>query len=298
MRLVLPPPSSPYRHRRHLRHRRRTDPRTRNCQHQQTGHAHNLHASPSGYHDEVARDATVQAITSGPPVSRWQRYWFADGGRTSRRHPAHRDRDERPAYPVARSTTPVSTDSATLYRPVGMWMLARAHALRRRARRDPLGLAWASTAAMLVGLASRASAAVSFVSAVALASLSFSASRSWSHQYNVVFLAQLAFLGARGGDTLSLDALLRHAARLAAARSARRLSVVAPARPARRRADVRGRVLSQARCTATSRCAGRSRTTCATTCSSLRPRRSAAAGRRRLAHRRSVALQDRGGAEP
>ena len=39
--------------------------------------------------------------------------------------------------------------------------------------------------------------------------MSFSGSTTWSHQYNVVFLAQCAFLGARGGDVLSVDAWLR-----------------------------------------------------------------------------------------
>jgi hypothetical protein len=39
--------------------------------------------------------------------------------------------------------------------------------------------------------------------------LSYSRSVSWDHAFNPVLLAQLAFLGARGGDTLSLDALAR-----------------------------------------------------------------------------------------
>ena len=62
---------------------------------------------------------------------------------------------------------------------------------------------------MLLGLCTRAATAVSFVASLALASLSFAASTRWSHQYNVVFLAQAAFLGARGGDVLSIDALIR-----------------------------------------------------------------------------------------
>lgn len=70
-------------------------------------------------------------------------------------------------------------------------------------------LAIGGSALMFVGLFSRTSTVVSFVASLALASASFSSSATWSHQYNVVFLAQLAFLGARGGDTLSLDALIR-----------------------------------------------------------------------------------------
>jgi hypothetical protein len=50
---------------------------------------------------------------------------------------------------------------------------------------------------------------VSFVAGVALASVSFSGNLHWSHQYNVTFLAQVALLGARCGDTLSVDALVR-----------------------------------------------------------------------------------------
>lgn len=97
----------------------------------------------------------------------------------------------------------------SLYRPVGVWML-----LGRTIPPDGVVTAlwvaaFGATFLMLVGLWSRASTAVSFVAAVALTSASFSSSAAWSHQYNVVFLAQLAFLGARGGDALSLDALLR-----------------------------------------------------------------------------------------
>jgi hypothetical protein len=69
--------------------------------------------------------------------------------------------------------------------------------------------AWAGTVAMLVGWRTRLATAVSFVAASSLAALSFSGSLTWSHQYNVVLIAQAAFLGARGGDVLSVDALLR-----------------------------------------------------------------------------------------
>lgn len=145
-------------------------------------------------------------------MSRWQRYWFADGGRTALAI-------VRIAVAVsvlltlARLDDVVSADtlsgSHALYRPVGIWMML--------GDQPPPGalvdvlwvLAWAGTTCMLLGIATRASTAVSFVAALALASLSFSASRTWSHQYNVVFLAQLAMLGSRSGDTLSLDALVR-----------------------------------------------------------------------------------------
>jgi hypothetical protein len=152
-------------------------------------------------------------------VGRWQRYWFADGGRY--------------AAAVVRITIatsvlltlvrlhqPVSTGDLpgahTLYRPVGIWMLL--------GHTPPPGwlvtvlwaIAWTSTVAMLVGLASRAATAASFTSGVAIAALSFAAQKTWSHQYNVVFLAQLAFLGAYGGDVLSVDALVRKLRKLPA----------------------------------------------------------------------------------
>src|SRR4051812_16980004 len=120
-------------------------------------------------------------------MGRWQRYWFGDGGRTS-------VAILRIAIATSvlltlfRLNKPVSTDSASLYHPVGIWMLAGHHAPPHALVQILWFLAWTSTAAMLVGLASRTSAAVSCVTAIALASLSFSASRSWSHEYNVVLL--------------------------------------------------------------------------------------------------------------
>jgi len=99
--------------------------------------------------------------------------------------------------------------SAELYRPVGIWMIT-GHWVPAAGLVAVLWvLATAATIAMLIGLASRAATAVSFVASVALVSASFSSSATWSHQYNVVFLAQLAFLGARGGDALSADAVIR-----------------------------------------------------------------------------------------
>jgi hypothetical protein len=96
-----------------------------------------------------------------------------------------------------------------VYRPVGIWMIF-GHLVPPAPVVTGLWiLAIGATFAMLVGLWSRASTAVSFVASIALVSASFSGSATWSHQYNVVFLAQLAFLGARGGDVLSIDALLR-----------------------------------------------------------------------------------------
>jgi len=143
------------------------------------------------------------------PVNRWHRYWFDEGGR-------YAAAIVRIAIAVAvlMSLSRLSTLSTLvapegLYRPVGIWMLL-GRTPPAPALIDALwAIAWVSTFAMLVGAFTRASTVVSFVSAVALAAVSFSGRDTWSHQYNVVFLAQLAFLGARGGDVLSVDAVIR-----------------------------------------------------------------------------------------
>lgn len=145
-------------------------------------------------------------------VSRWQRYWFSDGGRTSLAI-------VRIAVAASVLLTLVRLDdvfsagvlpgSPALYRPVGLWMALGDQPPPAALVSTLWLLAWTGTAAMLLGVATRTSTAISFVSALALASLSFAASRTWSHQYNVVFLAQLALLGARSGDVLSIDWLVR-----------------------------------------------------------------------------------------
>lgn len=84
-------------------------------------------------------------------------------------------------------------------------------------------IAWLSTIAMLIGLASRASAAISLVSTLVVCSLRMSFLAHWSHSYNVVLVAQMAFLGARGGDAFSVDRLIRAAAA--------RFGIAAPFRP-------------------------------------------------------------------
>lgn len=142
-------------------------------------------------------------------VTRWQRYWFADGGRVGLAIVRIAV-----AIAVLMSLARLSRVGELgappgVYRPVGIWMLL-GKTLPPALLVDLLWmLAWGGSVAMLLGLASRAATAVSFGAGVALASLSFAGSATWSHQYNVVFLAQLALLGGRTGDTLSLDAWIR-----------------------------------------------------------------------------------------
>lgn len=144
-------------------------------------------------------------------MGRWQRYWFAEGGRTAAAvvRMALAAAVLMTLWRIATLSTVQLPGPRELYRPVGIWML-----LGRIVPPDPVidalwVLAWAATGAMLIGLFSRLTTAISCGAALALVSLSFASSAGWSHQYNVVFLAQIAFLGARGGDTLSVDALIR-----------------------------------------------------------------------------------------
>lgn len=142
---------------------------------------------------------------------RWARYWFDDGGRfalacvrigvavavllTLRN--------------IAELPEPLAAP-AGVYRPVGIWMLLGSAPPPPSFVEALWAVAWVATFAMLVGLSSRIAVIASFVTSVALASLIFSAkSVSWSHQHNVVFVAQLALVGGRVGDALSLDAVIR-----------------------------------------------------------------------------------------
>jgi hypothetical protein len=150
-------------------------------------------------------------------VSRWQRYWIDEGGRCAAA--VVRIAIAAAVLMTLQRLATLSTvhipGPPELYRPVGIWMAfrdPRTHEILVPSS-ELVAVLWsvaiAATLAMLVGLWTRGSTAVSFVASVALVSASFSSSASWSHQYNVVLLAQLAFLGARGGDALALDAVIR-----------------------------------------------------------------------------------------
>ncbi|ESY80733.1 hypothetical protein X739_28795 [Mesorhizobium sp. LNHC220B00] len=70
-------------------------------------------------------------------------------------------------------------------------------------------LAGISTALAIVGLLTRPAMVFSILSVLFLQSLTYSFRFGWSHTYNVIFLAGLAFMFGRAGDSLSLDASLR-----------------------------------------------------------------------------------------
>jgi hypothetical protein len=97
----------------------------------------------------------------------------------------------------------------TLYRPISWWLIFGAHAPAAGVVQAPHVVAWSATFAMLVGLWSRVATVVSLVAALGLAAYAVSFAPTWSLVYNVVFLAQLAFVGARGGDAWSVDAWWR-----------------------------------------------------------------------------------------
>ncbi len=147
-------------------------------------------------------------------MQRWWQYWFADGGRRSvailRIGIAVAVwmslKDLQGGWPA---NAPGAPSPPEVYRPVGIWMLFGSMVPSNGLIAALWIIAKVSTIAMLVGAASRISTAVSFAATLALASLSYSGSATWSHSYNAVLLAQMAFLGARGGDTLSLDAFVR-----------------------------------------------------------------------------------------
>lgn len=147
-------------------------------------------------------------------MSRWQRYWFAEGGRTSAAV-------LRIAIALAlmftldrlRFTWPAGAAGSPgpheVYRPIGVWMLFGHHVPPVWVIDALWAIAWMGAVFMLAGAYTRIATAVAFVAGVSLAALSYSATKGWSHQYNVVFIALLAFQGARGGDTWSWDAYWR-----------------------------------------------------------------------------------------
>lgn len=141
----------------------------------------------------------------------WQRYWFREGGRyaaaaariaigTSILWMLWRLREGAAGVPELKESDP--------YYPVGILKLLP---LRPgEGTFDVVWLvAWPATLAMILGAWSRAATIASFAAALVIASYEYSFAPTWSHGDNAPLLAQLAFLGARGGDALSVDAWWR-----------------------------------------------------------------------------------------
>jgi hypothetical protein len=144
-------------------------------------------------------------------VHTWSRYWSAPGGRI--------------AAGVVRIALAISTwimlarvgdapsitapgdVAAGAYHPIGVLMIFRAP--------PPaivIELAWivahVGALALLLGLCTRLACALTAAGALVVASQAMSYQPAWSHDLNVVLLALLAFLGARGGDALALDQVI------------------------------------------------------------------------------------------
>jgi hypothetical protein len=142
----------------------------------------------------------------------WRRYWFAEGGRLSAAV-------LRIGIAVAvwwslerlqaRWTPNAPGGAPGVYHSIGLWRLFGDRPPSQPVIDALWTIARVSTLAMLIGASSRAATVVSCVATVALTSLSYSGLLAWDHAFNPVLLAQLAFLGARGGDALSIDALAR-----------------------------------------------------------------------------------------
>jgi hypothetical protein len=140
-------------------------------------------------------------------VERWRQYWSAPDGRIA-------VAVLRVAiagsllWTLARIAEHAATAHSALYYPHGIW-------LAFPGRPGPALLAaiavvaWGSTTAFALGAATRVAHAVSLVSVLALATHEVSSLPTWTHQNVPPLLASIAFLGARGGDALSIDALVR-----------------------------------------------------------------------------------------
>jgi hypothetical protein len=142
-------------------------------------------------------------------VNRWQRYWFDEGGRYALAMVRIAIAVSVLIVLVDLAFAPRLVAPAAIYRPVGIWMLFGASPPPGAVVSALWVIAFASTIAMLFGATARIATAVSFVSALAIISLSHSGTATWSHGHNVVLLAHLAMLGSRNGDAIAIDALRR-----------------------------------------------------------------------------------------
>ena len=144
----------------------------------------------------------------------WTRYWSAPGGRIAAAA-------VRVALAIAllllldriRAMPAVSHPeqvAASVYHPVGILMVFRSPPPAIAIELAEL-LAYAGALAMLVGFCTRAATAAAALGALVVASQAMSYQLSWSHDLNVVLLALIAFLGARGGDALAVDVAIRRA---------------------------------------------------------------------------------------
>lgn len=105
-------------------------------------------------------------------------------------------------------TAPGGTSASTYY-PLGLWQLLGGTPPSTTVIEILWFVARIATCVMAVGVGGRAPAIISFIASSSLAALSYSGTPSWSHEYNVVFCAQLAIAFAPVTDAFSVDALWR-----------------------------------------------------------------------------------------
>jgi hypothetical protein len=97
--------------------------------------------------------------------------------------------------------------AVSAYHPVGILMVFRSPPPAIAIELAVI-LAYAGALAMLVGLCTRVATVAAALGALVVASQAMSYRPAWSHDLNVVLLALIAFIGARGGDALAIDATL------------------------------------------------------------------------------------------
>jgi hypothetical protein len=147
--------------------------------------------------------------------ARWNRYWFAPGGRIAaavlRIALAIAALWTLRVVVIAEPVAHPGAMSADVYHPVGLLLLfpSPPPAFVVDAA---VWIALVAGIAMLVGAWSRAAAATTTVALWLVCSQAMSYQPTWGHHLNVVVLALIAFTGARGGDALSIDAWRRRRA--------------------------------------------------------------------------------------
>ena len=148
----------------------------------------------------------VRAVQYSAAVS-WRSFWSAPGGRISCAVVRIAIATSL-VWTLARMSAHALDAHSALYVPHGVWLLYPRRPPTELLRAIEL-VGWIATLAALVGAWTRPMHAIGVLAVLALATYEASSAVTWSHQNVPPLLAGLAFLGARGGDALSVDALVR-----------------------------------------------------------------------------------------
>jgi hypothetical protein len=146
-------------------------------------------------------------------VHDWRAYWFAPRGARgiaiARIAVASSVLIALPSYAQPDYHAYLQAQDPALYQPEGILNLLGSSAPPAAFFEGVKIAAYVATVCALVGLCTRISMAVSFISFVVLTSFTYSFIPGWCHGANFIHLAQLALLFGRTGDMLSIDSLLR-----------------------------------------------------------------------------------------